>query len=54
MADELAKQGALLHVADKAGYHAALDRKKIACIVQKTQLHIWEMYLQTAEEVQKC
>ena len=53
-ADELAKQGALLHATDKAGYHAASDRKKITCIVQQMQLHIWETYLQTAEEDVKC
>ena len=41
-----------MHQTNSAAYHAAAaaDRKKITCIVQKMQMHIWETYLQTAEE----
>ena len=39
-----------MHQTNSAAYHAAADRKKVTCIVQKMQMHIWETYLQTTEE----
>ena len=39
-----------MHQTDNAAFHAAADRKKITCIIQKMQLHIWETYIQVAEE----
>ena len=49
-ADELAKQGALQHAAYGDTGYILHDAKKIACVVQKMQAHIWELYLQAATE----
>lgn len=43
--DNLAKQGVGKHPNMGIAHHAAYDATKVACIIQKMQLHIWEMHM---------
>ena len=39
-----------MHDYSKQEYNFAADRRKATCIVQKMQLHIWELYLAAADQ----
>ena len=52
-ADELAKAGANMHESLGTLGLQAQDRRVLACMTQKMQLHIWEAYLEASDDAMR-